>query len=162
VARGADEQVGPTVAVDVARARDRGAVRVAARLAGERVQERAGATGDQVGVPLRVARPARSAAENVVDAVAVEVAHVGDREAALVAGPAVEATQRGAGAAGVDPGGAGVLAGRAAPGLADDRVGGTVAVDVLERGDRPAEVLVLRAGVLPEDLDRLLEAGARG
>ena len=90
---------------------------------------------------LRVADLARGAAEDVVDAVAVEVADVGDREGALVARLAVEAGERGAGAAGVDP----VVPSPpgAVAGLGDDRVRDAVAVDVLQRGDGPAEVVAL-------------------
>jgi hypothetical protein len=79
-----DHEVVAAVAVDV-RARDGAAEGIAGR-AGERVQEPAGAAGVEVGVALGVAVLARRAAEDVVDAVPVDVAGVGDREAVLVAG----------------------------------------------------------------------------
>jgi hypothetical protein len=95
------------------------------------VQDRPVAAGVEEGVALRVGGLAGRAAEDVVHTVAIHVAGVGDREAVLVARRPLEAPQRRAGAAGVDPRGAGLLG--AAPRLADDDVAGAVAVHVRER-----------------------------
>jgi hypothetical protein len=95
-----------------------------------------------------------------VDAVAVDVAGVGDREAVLVAGLPDELVQDAARATGLDVCRARVV-GAGHADLAGDHVVGAVVVDVLERGDAPRVVLARLPRVLPEDLHVFREAGLR-
>ena len=151
---------GAAVAIHV-RAGHGGTERVAGRRAGERVQQRAGPPRVEVRVALRVAVLARGAAEDVVLAVAVDVAGVGDRVAVLIAGLAGEAVDDPPGPARLHPRPARVVRARQAR-LAGEHLVGAVAVDVLERRDAPCVVAARVARVLPEDLHPFLEAGVRG
>lgn len=147
-AGGADQHVGAAVAVQVGRAGDSRAELVARMAAAERVQQRAGTAG----VEIRHARAGRRvgvrrAGDDVVHAVAVGVAGIGDGIAQVVAGRAGEPVQHRSRAAGVDQGVARAV-GRV--GLAGDQVGYAVAVDVGELRDGPAEV---GAGLSGEGVD---------
>ena len=170
---GADDQVGEAVAVDVARRGDRAAAAVARRHAAE-LEAVAAVEARQVEVGGKarglaehhIARAgiaavrvgAEGADDQVGEAVAVDVAGRGDREAAAVvrrhaaeleAVAAVEARQ-------VEVGGkarglaehhiarAGIGAVRVGAVGADDQVGEAVAVDVAGRGDRAAAAVVRR------------------
>ena len=141
--RRADQQVGPAVVVHVAGGGDRGAERVAVREAGEPVDQLPGRAGVEVGA-TRVRPVTGCAGDDVGDAVAVDIARVGDRIALGVRPDAVEAVEEPAGAAGVDPGAA--AARRRELRLADDDVGDAVVVDVAELAHGPAEVPA-RAGL---------------